>query len=146
MKNFIIGVVIIGFIALLYMWFNDNPQRVVSTTEIDIADYFQKSMFDKAVLKSGGMMPIEGYDSGLLLGAFPGLVEADFEGVETFEGHYEMQGQQLVFERDVEEPISTAERTVSDEGYETLLDNLTERLNIDPQTEEDIDDLIDQIS
>lgn len=106
--------------------------------------YFEEQLTTLGV--ADGLIPIEGFDAGLLIGEFPGLTEDDFINVETFEGHYELQGGELVFVRDQAEPISSAERTVSSEGYATLLENLSNRFEVEVKPNSDVDAIIARIN
>ncbi|XKT74827.1 MAG: hypothetical protein ACJKTH_01945 [Patescibacteria group bacterium UBA2163] len=106
-----------------------------------LAVYFSEEIFERAT--SDGMIPIEGYDAGLLLAEFPSLVVEDFDGVETFEGVYHIENGELVFNRQFEQPVSSAERTISQDGYSMLLTNVSERLNMPIQTQEEINTVID---
>jgi len=90
--------------------------------------------------------PIEGFDTAFLIMAFPGLKESDFHNVETSEGHYEFQEGNLEFVRTESMPISTAEKTISPKGYETLLQNISTRLNIEIADNQSIDNLIEIIN
>lgn len=94
----------------------------------------------------GAPMPIEGYDADLLMSAFPGFMAQDFDGVESLEGKYEYDGSTLIFERGTDMPISSAERTVSKEGYRTLLANVSTRLGVKVEDELAVDTLIDAIN
>lgn len=88
-----------------------------------------------------GPIPIEGYDAGLLLGRYSGLLEEDFDGVEALQGVYNIEDEELVFTLEAEAEHSAA-RTISPEGYETLLDNLIDRLELTIDSEESVDALI----
>jgi len=101
--------------------------------------------FGQAMFKAGtedGLIPIEGFDAGLLMGKFEGLVAMDFDGVEAFEGVYSLDDGKVVFERTKPQPISSAETTVSEAGYATLLQNVSARLELSVRTEAEIDALI----
>lgn len=108
-----------------------------------LAAYFRHAMFDAAT--AGGMIPIEGFDAGLLMGAFPGLVPEDFNGVEAFEGVYSVKNNEIVFTRTHSQPISSAERTVSESGYSTLLQNVVTRLNREVRKDSDINALVSEL-
>ena len=144
MKAFItlIIVLLIGVGAYL-LFFDEAPPEVV--VDDAVVTYFQSEMNRRGV-NDGFGMPIEGFDADLYISTFPGLTKQDFDRVETFEGHYEVVGGELTFERDVAQPVSTAERTLSEEGYETLLANLSSRLNIGVDTNAEVDDIIDTIN
>lgn len=94
----------------------------------------------------GAPMPIEGYDAGLLMSAFPGFLPQDFDGVESLEGKYKYDGSNINFERKTDMPISSAERTISEDGYKTLLANVSSRLGMTIEDELDVDTLIDTIN
>lgn len=121
------------------------PVAAPEETEAAHAAYFQERMVARGVADIG--QPIEGFDSGLLMRAFPGLVPADFDGVETFEGRYETSpgAEMVTFVRGTSTAISSAERTVSTAGYGTLLANVSRRLALPITSEADVDTLIDRI-
>lgn len=108
------------------------------------AEYFQNALFKKGT--EDGLIPIEGFDADLLLGKFPGLVAADFDGVLAFEGRYRVENGDVVFVRTQAQPISSAERTVSREGYSVLLQNIITRLGLPLRKDSDIDALINVVS
>lgn len=87
-------------------------------------------------------LPVEGFDPGMLMLAFPGLVNSDFEGVESFEGRYAVKGDMLEYVRSADMPITSAERTVSEKGYATLLLNISKRSQIDIVNEESVDAIV----
>jgi hypothetical protein len=70
----------------------------------------------------------------------------DFGGVETFEGHYEVTDGELSFVRDRAQPVSSAERTVSEKGYATLLEHISARLKRNVSNEVDVDILIPELT
>lgn len=72
--------------------------------------------------------PIEGFNADIYLWAFPGLVGADFDGVETREGIYSYRNGKLVFKRTRSQQISSAEEMILERGHETMLRNLRARL------------------
>ena len=90
--------------------------------------------------------PIEGFDATLLTMAFPGLIPDDFDGVEAFEGSYMIENGVLSFERDATQPMTSAESTISSAGYATLLENVSARLNMNIENEEQVDSLIEAIN
>lgn len=105
------------------------------------AEYFQERMITLGIEDIG--RPIEGFDANLLIMAYPGLLPSDFDGVEAFEGRYDAEG---TFVREQEMPVSSAERTVSDEGYRTLLQNLSGRLGLPAASEAEVDGIVSRIN
>lgn len=123
---------------------NENaPGPDTRPPEVVYGAYFQERLVALGIKDVGH--PIEGFDATLLIIAFPGLIEADFDGVATFEGHYEFKDGGLVHVRDREQPVSSAERTVSDAGYIALLANVSARLGIAVASEIDVDAIIVRI-
>ena len=72
--------------------------------------------------------PIEGFNANIYLQAFPGLLEADFDGGETLEGKYVYKNGKLNFERRKSGRISSAEEMIIEKGHETLFNNIRGRL------------------
>jgi len=148
MKNALYTVVAIALIIGGFFAFNNyiyhEKQGDGSEEEPGmLAEYFSQQMFAKAT--ENGLIPIEGFDAQLLMGAYPGLIPEDFEGVQSFEGIYHVENGELVHARTQAEPVSSAATTVSKEGYGTLLENLSARLNFPIYNESNIDTLIEQI-
>lgn len=72
--------------------------------------------------------PIEGFDANFYLIAFPGLIEADFSGVETEGGRIIYAAGKLSFLRGFGRPVTTADEAITPSGYNRLLKNLRLRL------------------
>ena len=137
----LIAVVVIGGGAFYYVNYAEQGNNPFTNNEN--SKYFMDQMVAKGVEDVG--QPIEGFDNNLLVMAFPGLVNTDFQGVETFEGHYELKNGIVEMIRDKSSPISSAERTVSEDGYKTLLENLVRRLNMKADSRAAIDTIIAKI-
>jgi len=135
------GAALIILIAILAL---RNPLVDNKSPENELADYWQNQLITLGIADIG--QPIEGFDDQLLIMAFPGLLPMDFDSVAAREGHYEFTASESIFVRGQQMPISSAERMITDAGFATLLANVSERLNIDPQTEADIDALIDKLN
>lgn len=135
----IILVVLVGMYAVYALALRDDA------TPDALSEYFGNRITTLG-FGEGAPMPIEGYDADLLMSAFPGFVPQDFDGVESLEGKYEYNGSNIIFERNTDMPISSAERTVSGEGYRTLLTNVSTRLGLAVEDELGIDTLIDTIN
>ena len=146
--NRIIGVVILIILIAggWYIFSNrpietiDDPLLGPSEQEVEpLAVYFGKEMTKP--VSPDGPIPIEGYDAGLLLGRYQELIEEDFDGVQALQGVYTMEDGELVFTLEAEAEHSAA-RTISPKGYETLLSNLIDRLELSIDSEESVDALI----
>jgi len=110
-----------------------------------LSTYFQERMSTLGV-ENLGAHPIEGFDAELLLGAFPSLEPSDFRGVETFEGYYEVVDGTVNFIRTAGDMITSAEKTVSEKGFDTLLHNVSLRIAHSITDNSSVDALIERIS
>jgi hypothetical protein len=88
-----------------------------------------------------GPIPIEGYDPWLLLGRYPNMNTLDFAGVEAMQGFYSIENGKHIFNFTADYEHSAA-RTISPEGYETLLANISSRLKLPANTDADINIII----
>lgn len=144
MKKPLIIVGIFAAVILLFFLFNSYAYKGKHERVSDRDLYFQQKMLVFGAQDIG--QPIEGFDANLLIKAFPGLVAQDFDRVETFEGRYEIRGGEAVFVRGQDQPISSAESTVSEKGFATLLKNLSFRLKMPVGSESEIDSIVDTIN
>lgn len=119
----VVAVLVAGLLPL----FKDFPKVSVDD---NVAQYFQGKMQEQALGIVG--QPIEGFDASLLQDAFPGLYDEDFDSVETREGRYYFSSGELSYKRTQDSPVTSAERTITTEGYATLLSNLLDRFDISP--------------
>lgn len=122
-----------------------NRQEKNDGADVATSEYFADQI-QKIGINNLGAMPIEGFDAGILMQAFEGLKEEDFNNVETFEGKYLLRNGELVFERTQSQPISSAEKTLSEKGYKTLIANLSSRLNLQVADKADVDKIISKIN
>ena len=128
---------------------NDEPDEKPDITPTDkpnseeLAKHFENEMVTLGVRRVG--QPIEGFNAFMLLQAFPGLLEEDFEGVESFEGVYEFTESELLYIRTKDQPVTSAEDTVSEAGYGTLLRNVAHRLGVIVESEEHVEDIVDML-
>ena len=79
------------------------------------------------------------------MGAFPGFVAEDFNGVAATQGTYMVQNGEVSFTMDDVPAVSSAARTVSDAGYITLLEHVSARLRSPVYSKADVDTLITQL-
>lgn len=109
----------------------------------EVVDVFQDELIKRGVERVG--QPIEGFNAQAFTNAFPGLILPDFNAVQANEGIYSFTDGDLIFERTKSQPITSAESTISKEGYETLLKNLSSRLNMPASTAEEVIVIVDEI-
>ncbi|MAF79909.1 hypothetical protein CL629_02390 [bacterium] len=109
----------------------------------DYSGLFRDELSRAGVERVG--QPIEGFNAYIYLEAFPGFEEVDFDGVETFEGIYRLEDKELKYERTVGNPVTSAEETISEEGYKTLLVNFSDRLGVKVRSESDIAVLLERL-
>jgi len=108
----------------------------------------QTELFRDEIVRAGVErvgQPIEGFSAQIFLEAFPGLIAEDFDGVETLEGINKFKNGELKYERTKGNPVTSAEDTISEEGYSTFLKNLSSRLSMDIHTESDVADLLEML-
>ena len=118
------------------------PQKEPETqqTAAAFAPYFAEQLVTLGIEDVG--QPIEGFDADLLSAAYPALVASDFSGVAAAGGAYAVVDDQRTFVRDESKPMTSAERTVTEEGYVTMLANLSARLGQEINSTADVDTLI----
>lgn len=88
--------------------------------------------------------PIEGFSAHIYLRAFPGLLESDFDEVETAEGKYVYSNGELAFTRTQTRYISSVGEMILNNGHKTLLSNLHIRLGNDLNVKEIVSEIIAQ--
>lgn len=141
--KFIIGLVI-GIIIGLIIYRNIH---VIKTPEPSVPEdtlkYFTEQA--QASVRDKVGQPIEGYEPFMFLQAYPGLKEQDFNGVQTILGVWEFKNNELVY-RETSMQMHSAARAITQEGMQTLLDNVATRLNMQIETRADVDNLLDKIS
>ncbi|MCB9815549.1 hypothetical protein H6785_03175 [Candidatus Nomurabacteria bacterium] len=120
----------------------DREENVPDENVKAVTD-FKLSLEEKVVTEIG--QPIEGFEPQMLMQVFPGLQASDFDGVEAVIGVYTYVDGDLNHEIGDVEMIHSAAPAISEVGYETLLDNVTERLNSNPETD-NINELVQQLA
>lgn len=139
--------IVLGVVLFVGMSSQEVPQNETPGSEIsdELVVYFSEEMWKQGVENQGGAMPIEGFDAQLYLGAFPGLVEEDFDGVEAINGKWILDDE-LRFVSDTGYLVTSADGTINEEGMRTLLSKLSLRLGVEVDSEEDVDKIIQLIS
>lgn len=123
--------------------FNQFTQHIIcdwSSEKADEAAEFAEKL-QSFVLKNIGQ-PIEGFSAPIYLQAFPGLLEIDFNGVETLEGKYTYKNGKLNFERIKSGYMSTAGDMIVEKGHKTLFNNIRGRLSNNLSADEIINGLM----
>lgn len=90
------------------------------------------------------MIPIEGFSPALLIQMLPGMQESDFANAEAIQGMYRYQNGKLSFEKNAE-PMHSARDALSQDGYATVLGNLSQRLGIPLTDSAAVDQILNQI-
>lgn len=106
----------------------ETANVIATRTENDLQKEFRVYMITHATERVG--QPIHGFDADIFMLAFPGLMPRDFDAVETLEGYYRYEDNELTFVRGTESFTSTHEQTISEDGYTTLLSNVARRLDV----------------
>ena len=103
---------------------------------VDFSEFFREELQRAGVERVG--MPVEGFNAFIYLEAFPGFEESDFDGVETLEGIYTIEDEKFQYVRTAGDLVTSAEETISEAGYKTLLENFSKRVGVEVETAEDI--------
>ena len=108
----------------------------------ELVSYFAETSSTKFINTIG--QPIEGIAPPMLLEIFPNLREQDLDEVQTALGYYKYENNQLVY-KPVGPQIHSATQTTTEEGWETLLDNLAERFDIELKNKNSVDKIIEKL-
>ena len=138
----IIGVIVVSILLVGANIISEDVDNNNMPSEFD--RLFQEKLTFLGVERVG--QPIEGFNAFILQRAFPGFTDEDFDGVGTLEGHYEFVDGSIEYKRGRGMPITSAEQTVSSEGYATLLINVSQRLDIKVADEESVEQIVDLLS
>ncbi len=139
----VVAVVLAAVVTTFLYVFSNTAENKTKITPL--STYFAEQMAARAVNDIG--RPIEGFDSTLLIKAYPGLMNEDFDGVATLGGSFEIKndGEIYFFPTDPK-GRSTAEKTISESGYVTLLSNISKRLKYPVEHDVEVDQLIRKIN
>lgn len=144
---FLLVVVIVIVVLFLLGLKYHHPNRsgfVDASTSSPISLYFRDQLKKLAVEDVG--QPVDsGFNSQLLMEAFPGIETNDFSGVQTFGGQYQIENNKPVFVPNTNKVHSTADQMITKRGYATLLSNITARLDVTVNSNDDIDSLIAEL-
>lgn len=144
MKKRLITWGIIAIVMFVVIWLAKSPTSDENSNKVsDIAKTFQSNLVETGIGVVG--QPIEGFDASMLLKAFPGLFPSDFDGVKSLEGVYKYKDGELLYERTTGQPVTSAEQTISNEGYEKLLKKVSERLGIKVKGDKSAKELVQEL-
>lgn len=152
MKNILIAVVLVVVFNAIFVFSGgldllmktDQKVKPEVTIQPNVIEIFRSTLEGEVQDKIG--MPIEGYEPGMYLQVFPGLVETDFNGVEASIGSYIVVDGQLEHRLDPTELVHSAATAISRQGYTTLLTNITERIAVDFANGGTITDVINALT
>jgi hypothetical protein len=144
----VLVIAIVAIAGIVYFSRSATP-RVVDEQNLSIPAAvtiaFRDELTKRAIENMNGNMPIEGFDVSLLLGAYPGgLLPEDFDGVASFNGIYRYTNGTIEYKATGNQ-FTSAEQTISDEGYETLLARVSKRLAFEIKNETDAMRLVNQL-
>ena len=119
-----------------------NKTNNFQSSKSDLVNYFGETVSDKFAQGIG--QPREGISPPMLLDLFPNLKKQDLDNVQTALGYYKYEDAQLVY-KPVGPQTHSAAQTITEEGFETLLDNLAQRFNIELKNKQLIDRIIERL-
>jgi len=116
-------VIVLSVTAGLLFYSGDNKTGDVSLTPA--TEYFIEQIQGRVVSEKG--QPIEGFEPFMFVEVYPGLVESDFDGVETFG---DTHGSKYA---------TSADDSITPKGMGRLLENVAKRAGFALETKKDID-------
>ena len=108
----------------------------------ELVKYFGETISNNFVESIG--QPIEGISPPMFLELFPNLRYQDLDRVQTALGYYRYENNQLVY-KPVGPQTHSAAQMITEEGYETLLDNLATRFDVELKNKKSIDRIIEKL-
>lgn len=116
-----------------------------STSVTPVSAYFFKEV-ENIILKTSGSQQIEGLLPLMIKKSLPGLELSDFECVEANNGHYRLKNNKLVFVKNkISNVHSSANQSISPNGMGRLLENISKRLNVLVETNDDVDVILKSV-
>ena len=138
----ILGIAVILLFAFVALNRDATPPESDDGVTVEVLQFTDR--LQGFVLENFGQPIDSGFTAPMYLRAFPGLSEADFDGVETSGGKYTYSDGELIFIRARTNPITTYDEAILEKGHETLLSNLRPRLGNDLNVEEIVIKIIAQ--
>ena len=130
----ILGIAVILLFAFVALNRDATPPESHDGITVEVLQFTDR--LQGFVLENFGQPIDSGFTAPMYLRAFPGLREADFDGVETSGGKYTYSDDKLIFIRARTNPITTYDEAILEKGHEILLSNLRPRLGNDLNVEE----------
>jgi len=124
-----------------------TPKHLPPTEDLSSPDAYSE-IFREELQRAGVERvghPIEGFNAFIFLEAFPGFEESDFDGVKTLEGIFMIEGGEFKYVRTAGDLVTSAEETISEAGYKTLLQNFSKRVGVEVVTGVDIATLLEKL-
>ena len=127
----IVFVVYLWWVGTIELRFNhaEEVEEVVDSAYTNQAYIFGETIKVQIIQEQGA--PKEGYTPPMVLAAFPGFAITDFENVETSVGSYMIENGKLEHVTTPGALLHSAADAISRPGFETLLRNVSDRLQID---------------
>jgi len=119
-----------------------QPTEKVSSPS-DYSVFFSEELQRAGVERVG--QPIEGFNAFIYLEAFPGFEESDFDGVLTLEGIYRVEDGEFKYVRTAGDLVTSAEETISEDGYKILLENFSKRVGVEVEAKADIAAVLEKL-
>ena len=107
---------------------------------VDLFAIFSEQLRRRAIDRLGAV-PVEGFDPNMYLNIFPGLIESDFNGSESFGGEWVYEYEGLTFMRKNYLQISSVDQSLTSAGILQLYKNIQRRLGINVQRISDIEEI-----
>lgn len=135
--NKTIGIVLmilgLAVILLLVLPLDNSSDKAATADRDEVEDYFIDTIKEQTLERINGQ-PIEGLEQSMYMSAYPGLQESDFENVETLGD---------TNEADVR---TSADAMITDAGLVTLLENVSDRLDLEVDSIARVDALLVTLS
>lgn len=151
MKNFLmaLGVLMVFNVLFIYLgglslFMKTEPVTQGTAVSADVVDVFRFTLEDEVRKKIGA--PSEGFEPYMFLEVFPGLVETDFKGVASSVGGYLIVDGRLVHKLDDTKLVHSAAKAITRSGFQVLLANISNRIDVDLATSGTITDVMSALT
>jgi len=145
-KIIIVFLVIVVALTGTYYFYLNTPETGVDDTTVvnnktsDVQEYFNEKLREGVLERVG--QPIEGFIPSMFMQAFSGMVPQDFGGADALLGEYKIVEKELTFVMDKVEAVHSAYDVLSEEGMQTVFENIQKRADVTIITRDEIDGLL----